>query len=83
MIGQHDATAAHADMRGPLGQVSDQYGGGSAGDAIDAVVFGDPVTGEVEAFGQAGQRDALGEAVGGAAALPDGGQVQYGEGRVG
>jgi hypothetical protein len=42
MIGQHDSASANADGFGAFGNVSDDDGGGGAGNPDHVVVFGQP-----------------------------------------
>lgn len=83
MIWHYDAAAAHTDALGGTGHMADQHRGGGAGDPLNAVMLGEPEAGKAQALGQLGQSHTFTVAVGGAATLADGGQIENGQGSSG
>jgi len=65
MVGEHDASAAHADCGGGGGDVADQHRSRGAGEAGDGVMFGEPVARVAEALDVAGKVGRAGDSGGG------------------
>jgi hypothetical protein len=79
MIGEHDAARAYADVFRATGYVSDNDGGGGAGDAGHVVVFGEPEAVVAPGFGVLREVDGIAEGDRGGGALGDWGEVEDGE----
>jgi hypothetical protein len=79
VVGQHDAAGPDADSLRLLGHMADHDAGRGAGDALHVVVLGQPEAFVAEPLGGLGQGDAVGEGLGGVAALGDGRQIEDGE----
>ncbi len=79
MVGQHDAAGTHPNRGCATSHMPDQYRSGCAGNARHAVVFGQPITLETQAFRVTRQVQRVAERLGGVAAFGDGGEVEYGK----
>jgi len=83
MVGQHHPAGTEADARGVGRQITDQHGGGGAGDAVHVVVFGDPETLEAEPFHVPRQRQGVVQRLGRRAVVTDRCQVEGGKAGLG
>ncbi len=80
VVGQHHATGAEADGRGPFADVGQRHGGGGAGDAGHVVVLGQPVAPVAQPLGSPRQGAAGAQRLSRAATLDDGRKVEDGKG---
>ena len=83
VVGEHDATRAHAHRRRGVGEMSDQHGGRRARDRSNRVVLGHPEAPVAESFGSDREFGRLAKGLGGRRAGGDRREVENREGNHG
>ena len=76
MIWQHDAARADADGAGRMAGFSNDQRGGSTGNVLHAVVFGEPEAGEPGVLSAFGHHRSCGQRVTDSAAFDNGAQIE-------
>ncbi|MND56981.1 hypothetical protein D3C80_481010 [compost metagenome] len=83
VVRQHDAARAQPQCRGIGSEITEQHGGGRAGDTVHVVVLGHPEAGKAQALDVPGKFQGVVQSLGGAAVVTDGRQIESGQGQLG